>query len=235
MPKSRIYNAAVAFTIRAVIAILSGLVAGTAHVLSGPDHLAAVAPLAARPHAKSWVVGARWGLGHSSGVILIGILSLLLRELLPVNWLSNWAERLVGVMLIAIGIWGLRKAMSSRVHVHEHTHDGEAHVHVHVHTHTHSHSQEHRHTHAAFWVGTLHGLAGSSHFLGVLPALAFSRQSDAIGYLGAFGVGTIFAMALFSSAIGYAARYFGSAGAYRALMGTCSSLACAVGIYWLAS
>jgi len=216
---------------RAVIAILSGFVAGAAHVLSGPDHLAAVAPLAAQPQRKSWIVGLRWGLGHSSGVLVIGVLSLILRELFPVSVFASWAERFVGVMLIAIGIWGLRKAMSTRVHAHEHTHDGETHVHIHVHT----RSREHRHTHAAFLVGTLHGLAGSSHFLGILPALAFTRQSDAIGYLGAFAVGTILAMGMFSSAIGYAARYFGSAGAYRALMGTCSSMACVIGIYWLAT
>ncbi len=224
-----------------MIAIFSGLIAGAAHVISGPDHLAAVAPLSVRPQQAAWRVGMRWGFGHSSGVIVIGLLSLLLREMLPRESLSNWAERLVGIMLIAIGLWGLRKAFSRHVHAHEHSHDGHAHLHIHLHDHSHGHSatatpaSEHRHTHAAFAVGTLHGLAGSSHFLGVLPALAFTRQSDAIAYLAAFGIGTIAAMAGFSTAIHFIAKRlsFSGARAYRTALGTCSVAALGVGLYWL--
>jgi sulfite exporter TauE/SafE len=216
-----------------VIALFSGFIAGAAHVLSGPDHLAAVAPLSVRPREKAWLVGLRWGLGHSSGVILIGLLSLLLRELLPHELLSSWAERLVGIVLIAIGVWGLRKAFSSRVHAHEHTHDGQTHVHIHVHTASKNH--EHRHTHAAFAVGALHGLAGSSHFLGVLPALAFTNDSDAVSYLIAFGLGTVLSMASFSSVIHFVATRlsFTGARAYQATMASCSSAAVLIGLYWL--
>ena len=39
-------------------------------------------------------------------------------------------------------------------------------------------------------VGTLHGLAGGSHFLGVVPALALST-SQAVLYLVAYGLGTV--------------------------------------------
>lgn len=224
-----------------MIAILSGLIAGAAHVISGPDHLAAVAPLSVRPQQAAWRVGMRWGVGHSSGVIVIGLLSLLLREMLPRELLSSWAERLVGIMLIAIGLWGLRKAFSRHVHAHEHSHDGHRHLHIHLHDHSHRHNPagaqtaEHRHTHAAFAVGTLHGLAGSSHFLGVLPALAFTRQSDAIAYLAAFGIGTVAAMAGFSTAIHFISSRlsFSGARAYSAAMGTCSIMALAVGLYWL--
>ena len=45
----------------------------------------------------------RWGLGHSAGVGLIGLLSLWLRDWLPVDLLSTWGERLVGVMLFVVG------------------------------------------------------------------------------------------------------------------------------------
>jgi len=58
-----------------VLAILTGLLAGGVHVLSGPDHLAAVAPLAVQDRS-AWRSGLRWGLGHSSGVLLVGVLSL---------------------------------------------------------------------------------------------------------------------------------------------------------------
>jgi ABC-type nickel/cobalt efflux system permease component RcnA len=224
-----------------VIAIISGLVAGAAHVLSGPDHLAAVAPLSVRPNEAPWRIGLRWGLGHSAGVIVIGLLSLLLRELLPHELLSSWAERVVGIILIAIGIWGLRKAFRRHVHTHQHTHDGATHDHIHLHAHSHAHHPaapaptEHRHTHAAFAVGTLHGLAGSSHFLGILPALAFTRQVDAVSYLIAFGIGTVVSMAAFSSVIGLISQRLSFSGprAYQTAMATCSIAALVVGVYWL--
>jgi hypothetical protein len=183
----------------------------------------------------------RWGLGHSSGVLLVGVVSLLLRELLPVNLLSSWAERLVGLMLMGIGIWGLRNALTLRVHVHEHAHGGKRHVHIHAHgpgnAHAHAAGPQlpHVHPHAAFAVGTLHGFAGSSHFLGILPALAFPTRIQAIGYLIAYGVGTMLAMGIFSSAVGWLARglRFGGIGIYRLLMVSFSVVAMGVGVWWL--
>lgn len=222
-----------------MIIFVTGLVAGAIHVVSGPDHLAAIAPLAAESQRKAWDVGMRWGVGHAGGVLLVGILSLVLRDWLPMEAISSWSERLVGLVLIGIGFWGLRRVLSQRLHTHEHEHDGRRHVHIHSHAemgvHKHAGGGEHRHTHAAFAVGSLHGIAGSSHFLGVLPALAFSTATEAVGYLAAYGVGSVAAMMVFSALLGSSARHLaaGSARAYRQLTGTCSLAALAVGGWWL--
>src|SRR6266542_6751969 len=111
-----------------VISALTGFAAGLLHVLSGPDHLTAVAPIAADDHRKAWITGLNWGVGHASGVLIIGFVALLLRGVLPVDLLSSWTERLVGAFLIGIGIWGLRKALTNHVHAHKHTHGGECHA-----------------------------------------------------------------------------------------------------------
>jgi cytochrome c biogenesis protein CcdA len=220
-----------------MLAALTGLFAGSIHVWAGPDHLAAIAPLAARGQKGSWRDGVRWGMGHSAGVGLVGLLSLWLRELLPLELLSSWGERLVGVMLLGIGIWSLRKVLRHRVHVHQHTHDGEEHLHVHVHstTSTHDHPRAHVHQHAAVGIGVLHGLAGSSHFLGVLPVLAFPSSAQAAAYLIAFGVGTVASMAVFAFSVGHLAARLALSGerAYRRLMVACSVVAMAVGCFWL--
>src|SRR5258706_12145769 len=143
------------------IAIFSGLAAGGIHVFSGPDHLAAIAPLSIGRRVRTWITGARWGIGHASGVLFVGLASLFVREFIAIEAISSWAERLVGVALMAIGLWGLRKAFSHHLHAHEHSHDGEKHVHVHTHRGSHLHTDNqptaHSHTHAAFAVGTLHG------------------------------------------------------------------------------
>jgi ABC-type nickel/cobalt efflux system permease component RcnA len=223
-----------------MFAVFSGLLAGFLHVLSGPDHLAAVAPIAVRAHRRAWTSGVRWGIGHSAGVLLIGLLAVAFRQALPLERISAGSERLVGLLLIAIGFWSLREALKVEVHTHEHEHDGQAHGHVHFHGPGHSHgptdaSGPHAHGHAAFGIGTLHGLAGSSHFLGVLPSLAFSSRWDSVAYLIAFAVGTVAAMAGFSAILGtVAARWTGAArGLYRGLLWTCASAALGVGTWWL--
>jgi sulfite exporter TauE/SafE len=222
-----------------MIAVLTGLISGAVHVVTGPDHLTAVAPLAVRRPRRAWLPGVRWGLGHSAGVALVGLLSLWLRDLIPVDLLSSWGERMVGVVLIGIGLWALRCALKHNVHAHEHEHGGDRHLHFHTHHHGHAPEREsaHHHTHAAFGIGTLHGLAGSSHFLGVLPALAFPTKLQATAYLIAFGVGTVAAMAAFSWGMGWLAVRFETRGLkiYRGLMGACAVAAMAVGCFWLAT
>ncbi len=222
-----------------MIALLSGFVAGLGHVFSGPDHLAAVAPLAVEGRVKAWQAGLRWGLGHTGGVLVVGILSVLLREAIDIQAISSWSERLVGVVLIGIGVWGFRAAFRKRVHVHQHIHGAREHAHVHVHDRGSAHKPKvatpHVHTHTAFAVGTLHGLAGSSHFLGVIPALAFPTALESYGYLGAFGVGTVFAMIVFAFTIGMISRGRASGGVrlYQTLMYVCSTAAVCIGVYWL--
>lgn len=223
--------------LRAMFVPLAGVAAGFLHVLSGPDHLAAVAPLAARAHRGAWRAGFRWGLGHSAGVALVGLLALGLREALPVEAISGWSERLVGVMLIGLGFWSLRKAAQVKIHSHAHTHDGETHEHVHFHAPAPGDGHAaipHRHDHAALGIGTLHGVAGSSHFLGVLPALALPTLQAALIYLLAFAAGTVLAMTGFSTALGWVASRLGGTGrAYRGLLQACAATAIAVGAWWL--
>jgi hypothetical protein len=195
-----------------LVAALAGTLAGFVHVLSGPDHLAAVAPLASEGQRGSWRAGALWGLGHSSGVIIVGLLALMLRSWLPIESLSSWSERMVGVVLIGIGLWGFHRAFRSRAQTHSHAHPR-----------------------AAFGVGILHGLAGSSHFLGVLPALALPGLAASLGYLGGFGLGTVAAMSGFATVIGLIATRTQQRGpvATKWLLSACSTAALVVGIAWL--
>lgn len=227
--------------------LVAGFSAGSVHVLAGPDHLAAVAPLAAGRVRLSWATGMLWGVGHAGGVLLVGIGALLLREVLPLEQLSGWSEKLVGAVLIGIGLWGIRQARRQRVHTHEHAHDDHRHAHVHVHaaeaehvaSHVHAPAAGHGHatTRAAFGVGVLHGLAGSAHFLGVIPALAFPDRSDAIVYVLMFGAGTVTSMTAFAALIGALSMRFARDGTafYRALLYVLGTAAIAVGVVWMAS
>ena len=137
----------------------AGFLAGFVHVLSGPDHLAAIAPYAVDERTSAWRTGVRWGLGHTAGVLGVAVMALLLRHALPIERLSAWGERCVGLVLIAIGIWGARAALTAR------TDNGRDHRHAHADGHDHLYDRgqaattTYGHGRAAFAVGTLHGLA----------------------------------------------------------------------------
>ena len=188
----------------------TGLLAGVAHALSGADHLAAVAPLVTAKRHRGWAIGAVWGFGHSVGVWLLGFGLLFLRDFLPIEAISSWSEWLVGIVLIAVGLWGFRKMVANWVHTHEHIHDGEHHRHVHLHlpgiSHNPGESVVHPrpgfHSHAALGIGALHGLAGGAYMLGVLPTLILPTMVEAALYLSLFGIGSILGMTAFSWAIG---------------------------------
>ena len=217
----------------------AGFVAGFLHVLSGPDHLAAVAPFAVDGNKGAWRTGIRWGLGHTAGVLGIGMLALALRLALPVESFSAWGERCVGLALVAIGIWGTRTALARRRRRDDHLEDPHSHRHGYAEGDDRLRPATVRRVHgrAAFAVGTLHGLAGSSHLLGILPALALPSDVMAGTYLILFGAGSIAGMGTFASFVGWIAGWPAANGvrAQAALLGLTSIVAVAVGGCWILS
>jgi hypothetical protein len=215
-----------------MLTALTGVLAGVFHVLSGPDHLAAVAPLAAADRERGWLAGWTWGIGHASGVVVVAVLAVALRDALPpIEAISAWSERLVGVALIAIGAWALRR--SARIAAAPHVHGAVSHDHLHVGAGP-AWMRRLGHAHASFYLGILHGVAGSSHFFGVLPALALPSQGSALLYIGAFGLGTVAAMTAYAAAVGSAGqRLRPGAAAHRLMLRSAAGLALTVGAWWL--
>ena len=215
-----------------MLTLLTGVAAGLFHVLSGPDHLAAVAPIAADQRTRGWLAGCTWGIGHASGVVVVAVVAVLLRELLPsVDIISAWGERFVGAALIGIGLWALRRRARIAALPHRHGHVSHNHVHVQAGP---AWVRRLGHAHASFCMGVLHGVAGSSHFFGVLPALALPTQQATLVYIGAFGVGTVVAMTAFAAAVGSIGwRVRPGTVAHRAMMMSAAALALAVGGWWL--
>ena len=224
---------------------LGGIAASMLHVISGPDHLAAVTPLAIETKRKVWKIGLLWGLGHLSGMLIIGVLFLLFKEYIPLEKISGYSEQLVGLVLIVVGLWALRSIFSKKSHHrHPHIHDGdEPYIHVHEHHHEvntldHHHSHEKtvkRHQWSSYGIGTLHGLAGIAHFILFLPVLGFEKFSDRIQYILGFSLGTILAMTIYTFLLGQIVYY--SKNKNKTLLKTIrlsgSIFSIAVGIIWI--
>ena len=215
-----------------MFALLAGLAAGLLHVFSGPDHLAAIAPLASDGDRGQWKAGLQWGIGHTTGVLLIAFLLLLLREQLPLDAISANSERIVGALLIAVGSWGIWRAMrlgfGSHAHSHAAPHEGVPYDGA-------ATNNGMPYARASFLMGTFHGLAGSSHLFGVLPALALPTRQASVLYLAGFGVGAIAGMTAFAAVMGLLSHRLGRRHprSYSGLLYASSAAALVVGGFWL--
>jgi ABC-type nickel/cobalt efflux system permease component RcnA len=207
-----------------MLTFLTGFVASIAHVVTGPDHLAAVTPLAIDSRRKSWKVGLSWGVGHTLGMLLIGLLFVLFKQYLPIDLISRHSETVIGVLLILIGMWAIlrtyiRHSHGSRPHSHFHTRPF---LYAHIHKHSHhdgtghpvSRTDDHQHKEmpnvrqnalSALGIGIIHGFAGFSHLFALLPSLALPTVMASVIYISAFAVGTILTMVLFSFILGVVA------------------------------
>jgi len=69
--------------------LLFGLIAAIIHVVAGPDHLAAVSPLALNAKFRPWLIGMSWGIGHVAGMLLLGLIFFFFRDLIPLEFISQ--------------------------------------------------------------------------------------------------------------------------------------------------
>ena len=175
-----------------LISILTGFAAGAVHVVGGADHLVAMAPFSLRQPLAAFRSGLAWGAGHSAGVIFLAVLAIAFNDLVHIEAMSAWAEFFVGVALLVVGALAVRTAFGLELHTHDHHHDGSS-AHRHLHLHVRGQSNHRRHAHAASGLGLLHGLAGASHLIAVIPALALPPLG-ALAYLVAYLVGSVAAM-----------------------------------------
>lgn len=209
--------------------LITALLLGAAHSFA-PDHLAAIGVFVSRrpQWRRAFAIGARWGIGHSVVILVVGGLLVLTGWRFPTP-LAPWVERIVGVTLVAVGVAALVRAL--RVHGHRHDHDGVEHWHLHSHRRSEAHDHLH---HAALGMGVLHGLAGTGALVIALPLAATRSAPLALAYLIAFGIGTTLAMAAFGVAAGWAIRGAGhpSPRLVRATSSVAALASVVVGVWW---
>jgi putative Mn2+ efflux pump MntP len=203
-----------------MLTVLTGFIAGFSHVLSGPDHLAAVTPFSLNLRRKSWLIGLMWGLGHTLGAIFIGVVFILFKELIPMDFITRNSEKIVGLLLILIGLWAIWRVYRN--------HPAEPH--------SHSHPHIEKSALFALFIGIVHGLAGFSHLVAVLPSLALPGKTEPVIYLSSFGAGTILTMIGFTALLGLLARRLEQSRQKALLRGASLAggiLAIVIGAFWL--
>ena len=192
-----------------VLLLVGALGFGVAHAFE-PDHMAAVSTFVAnRPKPREAAMfGVRWAVGHGFSLLLIGSLLWLLRRAAeasqPALFASGVLERVVGVVLVGLGIWTLYQVVSSRAsrqHRHGHFHDGSFHSHDGDQT-EHGHSHAHTGGFASLGMGVLHGAAGTGAFVGQAAVSLSSSYAIVFLYTLLFSLGVLVSMAVYAGALG---------------------------------
>jgi len=211
--------------------ILTGIVAGFVHVVSGADHLIAMVPAAINNPQKALKNSFSWGLGHSSGVLLLAFLAILIKDITPLNKFSSIAEFLVGISLLIVGLFAIKNSFQLSIHSHSHKHEnGIAHRHFHLHV-KEQKNNNNKHSHALTGLGLLHGIAGGSHFLAVLPALALPLTSACL-YLISYLIGSLISMNLFTCLISFT-TFKASQKFIKRLIAVAGGLSFSLGLFWI--
>jgi hypothetical protein len=161
------------------------------------------------------LLGSLWGLGHSAGQLVLGLVFTLLKEqftnFLP--FLERWAGVIVGLTLVAIGVTGIIESRAAHAtHVAQAPEagaspssmsDDEAAL-FEVAQRTKG-KGEARVAAATFATGVLYGLQPDALFV-VIPALALPTRAAAFAYCVMFVIGTVMAMGGYTLFIGTASE-----------------------------
>ncbi len=230
------------------LALLSlGFGLGLLHALDA-DHIMAVSSLAyskdgsvRRSRWQTVHFCIQWAIGHGGILLLLAVLVLSTGVAIPAQ-VSFLAEKAVGVILIALGVWIFWQFYQNKLQLNVHSHEGLTHVHLDdiisdsdstiIRNHKNS-----KHDHRPVLVGITHGLAGSAPVLAILPLAQSGQGWFSLLYVAMFSFGVVATMLVFGLCFtkfqntlqNYSRRLFDVSRL------TLASLSIGFGYYWLFS
>jgi hypothetical protein len=200
--------------VNSLLPLGTALLLGVIHALEIDHMMAVTAFVSRRPTlATSFRFGLRWGIGHSLAVFVAGAIILATGR----RWAAGMEtilEGAVGVALVGVGIWSVRTARN--LHPHQ--------------------PGEHRaQGHAVASLGVMHGLAGTTAVVALLPVTLLPGRVLGIAYLACFGVGVTAGMAAFALVAAAAMRRAaaGAPAAVERIARWAGAGGIAVGLWWL--
>lgn len=192
-----------------IFSISRPLLAGVLHSFE-PDHVTAVSVLAAdnaikkrRTSFYAIFRASQWALGHSVTLLLFGMIALIFKSTLQtvVEDISYWAELAVGPIMIVLGTQAIKRnhkiteMMRDHKKIEEHDHLNSNPIHLHG-----KNGEEiaMNPLNRSFWIGMLHGLAGTGGVLTSALVISASTVGESIMILVIESAGIILAMGIYS-------------------------------------
>ena len=212
-----------------------------------PDHVTAVSVLATekairkeKPSFITILKASQWALGHSATLLLFGSIAIAFKSVMGVfiNNLSGYAEIAVGPIMIWLGIMAIRRnhkinAMlqnHKKIEAHDHTKAKPIHLHGKA-----GEEIAMNPMNKSFWIGMLHGLAGTGGVLTSALILSADTFMDAVLILMVESVGIIVAMGIYSySLVAILSRFIEkNLAIFKWVNGLAGILAIILGIIWV--
>ena len=235
-----------------------GLLMGVIHVLTGADHLSALALLCIdKKPFESFKIGIIWGFGHSIGLVVVAIIFLALSVEINLDKEGDIADKIVGVMMICLSGVGFYNAYQIQqppttanttivVDEIERIENGEKESLPETTNASHCSQicayfdikNPNNSRVVSILIGIIHGVSGPGAVLGLLPAIALHNITKSSIYLSSFCVASIIAMGSYATAWSKLTNTIGNQSNidrfnyYLIIMTACFSLT--VGIVWLA-
>ncbi|MGG3471030.1 sulfite exporter TauE/SafE family protein [Neobacillus pocheonensis] len=165
--------------------LLIGFLLGIKHAIE-PDHVIAVSTIASKSKdiKRSVFAGVYWGIGHTATLFIFGMFLIIAKNTIT-DTVALSLEFLVGIMLVTLGV---NSIVSILKHSHQHTHASDTNEKARPHI-------------KSFFIGLIHGLAGSAAMVLLTMSTVTTAWQGAI-YILIFGCGTVIGMLSFSTVIG---------------------------------
>lgn len=200
-----------------------GIGFGIVHVITGVDHLGALATLAANGTWRAFIYGVRWGVGHSSGLLIIAGIFYGVGRTFELEQVEKYTEWLVAAFMLLLGGYGMIMAVRQyQIDKEMGEKDGiEADIVTDPLLSAEVETGEEENKEAAVadekskkrgsslkqgilscFIGLIHGLAGPGGILGILPAIHQSEFSKTALYLATFCISSTLTMGVFASLYG---------------------------------
>jgi high-affinity nickel-transport protein len=162
------------------VTLFTGALMGVRHATDS-DHVVAVTTIVSRERSvwSAGGIGALWGVGHSTTLLVVGGLLIAFKLAMPPR-LGLAMSLVVGLMLLALGalnLFGRGERQTGRLT-----------------------------TARPVLIGIVHGLDGSAA-IALAAVLQVGNATSALAYLGIFGVGTLVGMMLVTAAIALPSLY----------------------------
>ena len=218
-----------------MVAVMLGFFLGLRHATDA-DHVVAVSTIASQYRSlwRGLWVGVAWGLGHTTPLVVIGFTILVFKDTVLDRYelVAPVFEFGVGAMLFFLGVQVFWNLSRGRLHLHDHTQDYGPHVHIHA-THSSMESMLIEKSHGFFhfgrpffrkksyFIGFVHGLAGSAAIMLMLLPKLPSLWIGAM-YLVLFSIGTMVSMAAVTLVLSVP---FAITGKFKKLNGVVTSVA----------
>ena len=226
--------------------LIRPLMAGVLHSFE-PDHVTAVSVLATenainkkKVSLKTVLKASQWAIGHSTTLLIFGGIALLFKSMasLAVNNISFYAELSVGPIMIWLGIVAIKRNHTINEMVNEHK-KIEAHEHelsnpIHLHG-TKGEEIAVNPMNKSFWIGMLHGLAGTGGALTSALVLSSATVGDALIILAIESLGIIVAMGVYSYVLIYVMSRFleRNLSIFKWMNGIAGIASIIIGIVWI--